>query len=149
MSDETADVVDSGEVVISLDRAWTMRRVTPGVRGKFSAWVKARARREVETPADRAAFLEQAAAGAYNWGSPLDPKGMGSAVSAALGQWEGQTLLVGLLLEKEHGKVPDADLAAAMDGNREGFVEALQKCLELPGAARPNAGSAPEGAATV
>lgn len=130
----------AGEVVISLDQAWTMHPVGPRARGAFGAWARARARREIETTrremgenayrADLAVFQSECGAGAYSWGSPFDPKGMGSGVAAALGQWEGQAKLIGLLLEPAHGELEPEHLAEVIEGNRAGFIEALTRCLD-------------------
>lgn len=132
MSDVNS-VVECYEIVTAKGQAWKMSHVTPGVRGKFSALYKARARiaaREIG-PSATAVLIEQMAAGAYNWGSPLDPDGKGSAISAALEQEEGKYLLIGMLLEPEHGELPPLELAALVRQDVEAFGEALSECLRL------------------
>ncbi len=142
----------AGEVVVAGGKAWTMHHVGPRVRAKFSALIKASARREIESlrrsagdaahQRDVAVFHEQLASGAYRWGSPFDPEAAGSAIRTALRSDEGQMVLIGLLLEKAHGEVPPEELGRAVTDNPRGFLDAMAACLGLP--PDPNASTPPK-----
>jgi hypothetical protein len=112
------DLLNAGEVVEVDGQAWTFSHSTPDIQGKFSAWLKGRARQGLteerrqgilgpEEYREQSAYLTaEFTAGAYSWGSPLSPDGMGSAVQTALEEVDGKVRLVQLLLERAHGKVP-------------------------------------------
>lgn len=147
---ETNDVLGqsgAGELVESLGQAWSLDHVGPAHRARFGAWVKLRARREIQSMRqslgesayrdDLAAFHAECAAGSYNWGSPFSPDGMGPAVAAALEQPDGQLCLIGLLLESRHGALPPERLREVVAGNEECFGEALLACMRLPDPNRP------------
>jgi hypothetical protein len=144
MSDvnETLGAAGAGELVESGDRVWSFAHVGPGIRAKFSAWCKLRARRELlalKPDLGEADYREQlavlnaeVAAGSYNWGTPLNPKGLGPAVQAILNGEEGQLHFLTLLLEPRHGRVAPADVVALVTGNPEGVRQAVRACLGLP-----------------
>lgn len=118
MSDvnDTLGQAGAGELVEALGKTWTLSHVGPGIRARYAARVKAKARRElaVEKPymgeqAYREAsnlLQEQITADAYSWGSPLDPDGPGSAIQAMLSSPLGQAWLFQELLRPVHGEVP-------------------------------------------
>jgi hypothetical protein len=104
------DLLNAGEVAEVDGVAWTFSHITPSIRGQFSAWLKGRARQGLaeerregslgpEEYREQSAILNaEFAAGAYSWGSPLAPDGMGSAVQTALEEVDGKVRLVQLLL---------------------------------------------------
>lgn len=138
---ETTDLLNGGEVLESLGQAWTLAHVGPGIRSKFSAWLKARARQGLREEReagslDADGYREESDAlkarfdaGAYNWGSPLSPQGMGSAVAATLGETEGKIRLVQLLLERDHGQVTGAKIMEILAGAPEAAAACVQACL--------------------
>jgi hypothetical protein len=140
------------ELVQSCDKEWQFQHVGKGIRGKYSAWCKLRARQEVIDQRDLldpmsykeclASVNEQIAAGAYSWGSPLNPKGMGTGVFATINGDEGRVYLLMLLLERKHGKLTVDDIAAIVEGNTEGVRLALDACLEVP-SLKPKEGDDP------
>jgi hypothetical protein len=138
------DLTNAGEVVEALGRAWTLAHVGPGVRGAFAAWLKGRARREVFAGRrdmgedvfreSLASLNEQMAAGAYDWGSPLHPDLMGSAVEASLSRIAGMVRLVQLLLEPRHGPQDEPQVLALLNDAPEAFAHAVLACRGV----RPN-----------
>jgi hypothetical protein len=139
------DFSGAGEVVESGGVAWTLAHVGITIRGKFSAWLKARARQGLQEERRTGALLSveqyreeadalkrQFDAGAYNWGSPFDPDGMGSAVSACLQETEGKVKLVQLLLEPAHGAVEIKTVLSLLTAAPQAVADALRACLGLP-----------------
>jgi hypothetical protein len=140
------DLLNAGEVAEVDGVAWTFSHITPSIRGQFSAWLKGRARQGLaeerregslgpEEYREQSAILNaEFAAGAYSWGSPLAPDGMGSAVQTALEEVDGKVRLVQLLLEKSHGKVPVEQVYTLLRSPEVG--EAVRACLD-PNRQRP------------
>jgi hypothetical protein len=136
------DLLNSGEIVEALGQAWTLSHITPALRGAFSAWLKGRARQELSEqrrqgilgPDDyreqSAVLNAECASGAYTWGSPLLPAGMGSAVRAALDEMDGKVRLIQLLLKDTHGDVPAEQVYALMQDNPDQVAEACRTCLD-------------------
>jgi hypothetical protein len=156
---ETTDLLNAGEVVEAVNQAWTLSHAGPAIRAKYSAFLKGRARAELAEQQRQGVFSgdghreslvllnEEMTAGAYNWGSPLDPDGMGSAVRASLQQTDGLVKLLTLLLEKTHGQV-SAEQARAILTDRIGTADnpspvtlAIRACLSVgtpdPNSTRP------------
>jgi hypothetical protein len=140
------DLLNAGEIVEVDGLAYTFSHITPALRGQFSAWLKGRARQGLaeerrqgilgpEEWREQSSLLNSDfAAGAYSWGSPLSPDGMGSAVQAALEEVDGKVRLVQLLLEKAHGKVPVEQVYTLLRSPEVG--EAVRACLD-PNRQRP------------
>ncbi len=145
---ETTDLLNAGEIVEAGGQAWTLSHVSPTIRAKFSAWLKGRARKELadqrrEGILDEGDYREsltlmneEMSAGAYNWGSPLNPKGMGSAVRSGLGQTDGKIRLVQLLLEAHHGAVSVVQVHELLANAGDTMSETIRRCLH--GSAVPN-----------
>jgi hypothetical protein len=142
------DLLNAGEVVEVDGQAWTFSHITPVIRGQFSAWLKSRARQGLaeerregilgpEEWREQSSLLNSDfAAGAYSWGSPLSPDGMGSAVQAALEEVDGKIRLVQLLLERDHGKVPSEKVLELMAASARMQQEAAKNAP--PGQDVPN-----------
>lgn len=127
-----------GEQLVAGGKVWSLRHVGPGVRAAFSAWAKLQARQEVQgCPELQAALVGELAAGAYRWGTPLNPKAMGSAVARLLGETDGQVRLVQLLLEPAHGEVAPAQVLEILAADPDGAAAAVRACLGL-GPVDPN-----------
>lgn len=139
---EASDSAQVGEFVEAQGQAWTLSHITPQIRGKLSGWLKMRARADLASRQaemspeayreERDALTEEIAGGSYNWGSPFDPKAMGSAVRAALRQPEANLRLLQLLLEPDHGEVPPEKVGAIAAEKPGKVLLAMQACLELP-----------------
>jgi len=131
----------SGEQIEALGKTWTLTHVGPGIRARYSAWVKARAQREltqqkpyldeVEYRERMASLQEQQTAGAYNWGSPLSPRAMGSAVQTMFDSEEGRIRLVQELLHPTHGEVEPGKVVEILEAAPEEMALALAACLGL------------------
>jgi hypothetical protein len=154
---ETTDLLNAGEVLEALGQVWTLSHVGPGVRSKFSAWLKMRARKELkdqrsEGILDAADYTDsldrleaRMTAGAFNWGSPLNPSGMGSAIERSLNEEaDGRIRLVQLLLEKAHGQVSPDKVLEILGDQPDASVEAVKLCLQaLPNGPAPDAPAKP------
>ncbi len=138
---ETTDLLNAGEIVESNGKAYTFAHVGPGIRADFSAALMARARQglrderkagtlnanEYREEAD--ALKARFDAGAYSWGSPLDPNDMGAAIQAAMNETWCKLKLAQLLLKKHHGEMDLEAVADVLKGNPEAVGEAIQACL--------------------
>ncbi len=138
---ETTDLLNAGEVVESGGKAYTLSHVGPGIRADFSAALMARARQglrderkagtlsasEYREEAD--ALKARFDAGAYAWGSPLDPNDMGAAIQAALNETWGKLKLAQLLLKAHHGEMTLEEVADMLKGNPEAIGDAIEECL--------------------
>lgn len=130
-----------GEQVEALGRTWTLSHVGPGIRARYSAWLKARARRELtqqkpylDEPEYRealASLQEQQTSGAYSWGSPLSPRAIGSAVQTMLESDEGRVQLVRELLRPAHGDIDPGKVMEILEAAPEDLALALAACLGL------------------
>ncbi len=131
------------ELVEALGKAWTVRHLGPGIRAKFSAWCKLRARQEIiaqreglgqDDYREQVSILNEArGAGDYNWNTPLGGgESMGPGVRAAFRQQDGQVRLLALLLEKDHGTIPEDRVLALLADNGEGFGDAIRAAMGLP-----------------
>ena len=136
------------EVVVAAGKTYKLSHSNPGIRQEFSAWAEEQALRRLEemrrrNPAifkQRREWLnEQIMAGAYEWGFPLDgkTKAMGSAVSRAMGEGDGPTKLLQLLLREHHGDLPIEELEAAWEANPEEFQAKMRICID-PNLASPS-----------
>lgn len=144
---DTLGQAGPGELVEALGRTWSLAHVGPGIRARFSAWCKLRARQELLEQKPHLAedayrealgvLQEEMAAGAYNWGSPLSQRGMGSAIAAALRQDDGRIALLQVLLEPAHGLLPWEQVLDLMEANPEGIALAMAACLSLPNSQAP------------
>lgn len=133
------DSVGPGEMVEALGQAWTLAHIGPGIRARFSAWCKMRARQAIAElrgtlgddayREDLGVFQEQLAAGAYSWGSPLDPDGAGPGVRAMLAGGDGKIQLLRLLLEPHHGDVPPGKVTELVNAAPTEVNLALAACL--------------------
>ncbi len=139
---DASDLCNAGEVVVACDQAWTLSHIGVRLKGKFSSALKASSRQRrlderkagalspAEYDESMSRFEEQLDGGAYDWGSPYDPDGMGSAVAAALAQTSWRVRLVQLLLEEHHGPVTAAQVRAIHKENAEGLDAALAAALD-------------------
>ena len=140
---DTLGQAGAGEQLEALGRIWTLAHVGPGIRSRYSAWVLARARRDLvaEKPYLPDAEYREALAllqdridqGAYSWGSPLDPKGIGAAVHAAMGTTAGQLRWIAELLHPAHGDVDPETVLAIVDESPELVGLVVAACMALPG----------------
>lgn len=136
---DTLGAAGAGELVEGHSRTWSLSHVTPGIRAAFGAWCKLRARLELAGQRevigeeayreDLAVHQEHAAAGAYNWGTPLNPKALGPGVRAQLMGEAGKFQLIKLLLRERHGDVADDVLAAAVNEDPDAWTDAVSNCI--------------------
>lgn len=143
MSDvnDTLGQAGGGEQIDALGQVWILSHVGPGIRARYAARVKAKARRELaaEKPlmgeiAYREAcnlLQEQINTDAYNWGSPLDPNGMGSAIQAMMASPLGQAWLLQELLRPAHGDVAMETIVQIAGAAPEETQLALAACLGI------------------
>lgn len=139
---ETSDLTATGEIAVLAGQAWTFAHVGREIRGKFSAWLKARARAGLQEERQQgilnhATYREEADAlkrqfdaGAYNWGSPTHAYGMGDAVAVALESGAGLRYLVQLLLEANHGPVPEEKIEELCAADMPLLGETIRNCLD-------------------
>ena len=142
---ETSELVTGCEFLEALGQVWTFSHVGPAIRGAYSAWLKAKARQGLQDEKrtgilDEATFREESNAlkeqfdaGAYNWGSPLDPEGVGKAVAQSLQQTEGNIRFIQLLLEKAHGQVEARKVHEMVKANRTGVHDTIAACMGVSG----------------
>ncbi len=102
-----------------------MARARQGLRDERKAGTLSVGEYREEADALKARFD----AGAYSWGSPLDPNDMGAAIQAALNETWGKLKLAQLLLKAHHGEMSLDDVADVLKGNPEAVGEAIQACL--------------------
>jgi hypothetical protein len=139
---ETSDLTAAGEIAVLCGQAWTFSHVGRDIRGKFSAWLKSRARAGLQEERQQgilnaAGYREEADAlkrqfdaGAYNWGSPTHARGMGEAVATALESGDGLRYLVQLLLEANHGPVPVEKIDELCEADAALLSQTIKSCLD-------------------
>ena len=130
------------EPFLARGQTWQLAPVTPGLRARFSAFVKKQALEELaslksslsapEYHEVQSAVLARLASGACSWGTPLNPKGMGAIAREVYESDNGMLYLLQLLLEKQHGKVELEELAKLVEDNPAGFKGALRTAHGLP-----------------
>lgn len=138
----------AGEQIEALGRTWTLAHIGPGIRSRYSAWVLSRARRDLvaERPYLGDAQYREALAlladridqGAYSWGSPLDPRGIGSAINAAMATTAGQLRLIAELMRPAHGDVDPETVLQIVDESPEVVGLVVAACMALPGQEQPD-----------
>lgn len=134
----------SAEPVESLGEVWYLSEITPALRRRYAAPVRARARQALldDKPAmdedtyatEWEAFQARIDSGAYEWGPPLElgGTGPGKAILAALGSTDGQVRLLQLLLEQSHGDVDTKRAIEILEGNPDGIAAAIRAVMGLP-----------------
>lgn len=139
----TLGTAGAGEQIEALGREWTLAHTGPGIRSRYSAWVLARARRDLvaerpylpdEQYREALALLQDRIdQGAYSWGSPLDPRGIGSAISAAMASTAGQLRLIQELLRPAHGDVDLETVLGIVEESPDLVGLVVAACMALPG----------------
>lgn len=123
------------ETVMSAGSEWRMSWITPGIRKAFAAFAVARAKERLKDDKESLNWLRsRIAAGAYDWGNPLDENGIGDEVQASMNGGEGGTTLFMMLLEPYHGQVSLDELGRILPNDdkdlKEEFKQALIRCID-------------------
>ncbi len=143
----------SGETVFSLDQEWRVSSDETRIKAQYELWIRRNALLAVEDAAReldadsaalyRSAYLEDRAAGAYNWPEKRGRTNIGRAVRKSLSDLPGQHYFFYLLLRRCHREMTEELSARIYEGNRMGAATAIGWALGNFGtpAAPPAAGA--------